>query len=280
MKITPGEVEVVSNKSKLGAGAIPISSLNPDRDGDGKIEKWEQEVFDRIKAADADQSGSISVNELFSVIKGAADADKAKRLFQKLLMVSVLVITILVGSMLAVSIAAGEMVKESHVKESQAGQGDAMMMDKNGRAIKVDVAQSEYSLFDLPSMPQERVATIERLELYINTTGHPELGNGIVWSTFLVSSAIKFTEETVAFYTPSGSVVNLDATTKTGTITMDGVSYPVSDEDSSDVPETTPSDSGRRRLRRGRKPSLRTRGRFSMSISGGAAGGAGRRQLQ
>ena len=280
MKITPGEVEVVSNKSKLGAGAIPISSLNPDRDGDGKIEKWEQEVFDRIKAADADQSGSISVNELFSVIKGAADADKAKRLFQKLLMVSVLVITILVGSMLAVSIAAGEMVKESHVKESQAGQGDAMMMDKNGRAIKVDVAQSEYSLFDLPSMPQERVATIERLELYINTTGHPELGNGIVWSTFLVSSAIKFTEETVAFYTPSGSVVNLDATTKTGTITMDGVSYPVSDEDSSDVPETTPSDSGRRRLRRGRTPSLRTRGRFFMSMSGGAAGGAGRRQLQ
>ena len=280
MKITPGEVEVVSNKSKLGAGAIPISSLNPDRDGDGKIEKWEQEVFDRIKAADADQSGSISVNELFSVIKGAADADKAKRLFQKLLVVSVLVIILLVGSMLVVSIAAGEMVKESHVKESQAGQGDAMMMDKNGRAIKVDVAQSEYSLFDLPSMPQEGVATIERLELYINTTGHPELGNGIVWSTFLVSSAIKFTEETVAFYTPSGSVVNRDATTKTGTITMDGVSYPVSDEDSSDVPETTPSDSGRRRLRRGRRPSLETRGRFMMSFRGGAAGGAGRRQLQ
>ena len=72
MKITPGEVEVVSNKSKLGAGAIPISSLNPDRDGDGKIEKWEQEVFDRIKAADADQSGSISVKELFSVIKQSA----------------------------------------------------------------------------------------------------------------------------------------------------------------------------------------------------------------
>ena len=39
MKITPGEVEVVSNKSKLGAGAIPISSLNPDVDGDGKLGK-------------------------------------------------------------------------------------------------------------------------------------------------------------------------------------------------------------------------------------------------
>ena len=282
MKITPGEVDGVSNKSKTGAGDIPISSLNPDVDGDGKVEKWEQEVFDRIKAADADRSGSINVKELFSVIKGAADADKAKRLFQKLLTVAVLVIILLVGSMLVVSIAAGEMVKESHVKESQAGQGDAMMMDKNGRAIKVDVAQSEYSLFDLPSMPQEGVATIERLELYINTTGHPELGNGIVWSTFLVSSAIKFTEETVAFYTPSGSVVKLDATTKTGTITMDGVTYPVSDEDSSDVPEATPSGSaGRlRQLRRGRKPSLRTRGRFSMSNGKGAAGGAGRRELQ
>ena len=104
MKITPGEVDGVSNKSKIGAGDIPISSLNPDVDGDGKVEKWEQEVFDRIKAADADRSGSINVKELFSVIKGAADADKAKRLFQKLLVVSVLVIILLVGSMLVVCI--------------------------------------------------------------------------------------------------------------------------------------------------------------------------------
>ena len=40
---------------------IPISSLNPDTDGDGKVEKWEVDVYNRIKSADSDQSGAISV---------------------------------------------------------------------------------------------------------------------------------------------------------------------------------------------------------------------------
>ena len=45
-------------------GSIAISTLNPDTDGDGKVEKWELEVFERIRAADADGSGSISVKEV------------------------------------------------------------------------------------------------------------------------------------------------------------------------------------------------------------------------
>ena len=31
--------------------------------GDGKVEKWEVDVFERIKAADEDRSGSINVKE-------------------------------------------------------------------------------------------------------------------------------------------------------------------------------------------------------------------------
>ena len=61
-------------------GGIPISSLNPDTDGDGKVEKWESDVFTRIQDADADKSGSISVKELFGVIKGAAESDRLKKL--------------------------------------------------------------------------------------------------------------------------------------------------------------------------------------------------------
>jgi hypothetical protein len=51
---------------------------------DGKVEKWEVEVFERIKSADEDKSGSINVKELFGVIKGAAEADRQKRLFRRL----------------------------------------------------------------------------------------------------------------------------------------------------------------------------------------------------
>ena len=45
-------------------GGIPITSLNPDTDGDGKVEKWEMDVFNRIKKADEDRSGAISVKEV------------------------------------------------------------------------------------------------------------------------------------------------------------------------------------------------------------------------
>ena len=44
---------------EAGKGGIPISSLDPDTDGDGKVEPWEVEVFERIKSADADHSGAI-----------------------------------------------------------------------------------------------------------------------------------------------------------------------------------------------------------------------------
>lgn len=65
-------------------GAIPIANLDPDADGDGKVEPWENEIFLRIQDADEDKSGSISVKELFAVIRKAAESDRQKRLFRKL----------------------------------------------------------------------------------------------------------------------------------------------------------------------------------------------------
>lgn len=96
---------------------IPISTLNPDTDGDGKVEKWEVEVFNRIKDADADNSGSISVKELFSVIKGAAESDRKKKLFKRAFFVALAVIVALIGAMLGMGIVAGEAVKESKVPD-------------------------------------------------------------------------------------------------------------------------------------------------------------------
>ena len=148
------------------------------------------------------------------------------------------------------------------------------MTSKDGAAIKVTEAENTYSLFSLAKLPIEGVATIKRINLYVNTTGNAELGNGIIASTFQVSSAMKFTENSVAFFTPTGAMIMLD-TAKNGTITMNGATYPVDDEDRSDenAAMTTPT---RRVLRRGRKPSLETTGFFTMSHNGGTAGGAGR----
>ena len=50
-------------------GGISITALNPDTDGDGKVEEWETEVYNRIVAADTDNTGFISVRNLFDFIR-------------------------------------------------------------------------------------------------------------------------------------------------------------------------------------------------------------------
>ena len=61
-----------------GKRGIPISSLNPDTNGDGNVAKWEAETYERIQKADVDKSGSINTKELFTVIKGAAIGPKTR----------------------------------------------------------------------------------------------------------------------------------------------------------------------------------------------------------
>ena len=247
---------------------ISISALDPDADGDGNVSPLEMEIYKALKASDIDGSGSIGVGELYKVI-GDLVGEKAKvKRLSKLVGALIALVVLALGSIFVVSLLAGEAIKESHVNKG------GLMTSTNGAAVKVTEAENTYSLFSLPKLPIEGVATIKRINLYVNTTGNAELGNGIIASTFQVSSAMKFTENSVAFFTPSGAMIMLD-TAKNGTITMNGATYPVDDEDRSDenAAMTTPS---RRVLRRGRTPSLQTTGFFTMSTNQGAAGGAGR----
>ena len=87
--------------ANIASGGISIKSLDPDMDGNGKVDAFELDMYKRIKSADVDGSGSISVKELFAVIKGAAESDKSKKLFQRLFVVSLLVIVLLSGAMCA-----------------------------------------------------------------------------------------------------------------------------------------------------------------------------------
>lgn len=73
---------------------IQIAKLNPDTDGDGKIDKWEKEVYGRIEAADTDKSGCISPKELFAVFRAAAQADKLKKLYRHGLLVSITLLVV------------------------------------------------------------------------------------------------------------------------------------------------------------------------------------------
>jgi Ca2+-binding EF-hand superfamily protein len=137
-------------------GGIPIVTLNPDTDGDGKIEKWEADVFARIQAADADKSGTISVQELFGVIKGAAESDRQKKLFQKLFIAAVFVIIGLLAGMLAMGVVAGEAVKESHVKGLSTAEGSRRRLESHRKLSHnepFDFGSGSYMTYDSDGAP-------------------------------------------------------------------------------------------------------------------------------
>ena len=129
------------------SGGIPISTLNPDTDGDGKVEKWEVDVYNRIKNADSDKSGAISVKELFGVIKGAAESDRQKKLFRRLFFVALLVILGLIGAMLGMGIVAGEAVKENHVSSA----GTLTTLDGSRNVMTEEVPFSHAQAVPSPS---------------------------------------------------------------------------------------------------------------------------------
>jgi len=216
-------------------GGIQIAALNPDSDGDGKVEAWEKEVFERIKEADADQSGAISVKELFGVIKGAAASDRAKRLFRRLFIAAVLVIFILIGAMLGTGIVAGEAVKESKVPSCS--DPDSASCNPDGLVRVGTVESFVASIFDLPSAPTESLAYMKSLTTYVDLTAAPTVG-GAVEATFAIASAYKRSDTRVFLETASGHTIDIDADAQTASITMNGVTYPMSD--------TLPEMAGRR----------------------------------
>ena len=218
-------------------GGIAITSLNPDSDGDGKVEKWEVEVYNRIKDADADKSGSISVKELFGVIKGAAESDRQKRLFRRLFGVAVLIILALIGAMLGMGLVAGEAVKESHVPDcSDPSNADAARC-ASGKIVRAGQVESFYdSIFDLCKVPTEQLAYMRDITCYVDMTAAAGVG-GAVEATFKIAGAYKRSNDACTLVTTNGYSISLNTAAQSGSIVMDGSTYPIT---------TTAPASGRR----------------------------------
>jgi len=193
-------------------GGIPITSLNPDTDGDGKVEPWEMDVFKRIQGADADKSGSISVKELFGVIKGAAESDKQKKLFQRLFFVALAIIVLLVAAMFVVSVAAGEAIKESKVSSDS-----AEMLALDGSVVNTGLAEAESTIWDTALLTPYELGKINFFSFYVDLTSVASIG---AWAemTLRPVGAFKVWLSDAIFSTAEGHEVDIRGSDQTGTI--------------------------------------------------------------
>merc|ERR1711966_379097 len=53
----------------MNTNALDLDNLKPDLNGDGVVEDWEQNVYDKLKAADQNNDGFLERDELYGVIK-------------------------------------------------------------------------------------------------------------------------------------------------------------------------------------------------------------------
>ena len=58
----------LSPRDGAEGGVLSLKDMSPDINGDGIVSPLEQQVFDRMKAADVDGDGLLTRREIFSVI--------------------------------------------------------------------------------------------------------------------------------------------------------------------------------------------------------------------
>jgi len=152
------DASVAVDMARRMAGQIPIDSLNPDCDGDGKVEPWEREVFERIKKADVDQSNTIDVKEFYGVIKGAAASDKQKNRFKLLFTATALLALTLLLANMGLTFAVVYFAKDSYVSSST-------LRDANDNVLKTAPAVVKLPLFSAPVMSLSELNEVNAITL-------------------------------------------------------------------------------------------------------------------
>lgn len=200
---------------------IRIADFNFDINGDGNLDPFEKKVMAAFKAADKDNSGTLTPVEMLEIMRHMADQAKtAKRMGRTifgLIGIVVLLILTLGGVSLASTMIGGEAIKESKVPDcSNPTEDDARCNPAN--LVKVGQVESfTDSLFDLPTAPLHQLSYLRDVSFYVDMTSDAAVG-GAVEATYKVAGAYKRTNDKVILETINGHKIVIDAAAQTASI--------------------------------------------------------------
>ena len=220
---------------------IRIADFNFDINGDGNLDPFEKKVMAAFKAADKDNSGTLTPVEMLEIMRHMAESSKAaKRMGRTIIgLVGVVVLLILTlgGVSVAGAIVGGEAIKESKVPECS-NPDDARCSPSN--LVRVGQVESfTDSIFDLPTAPINQLSYVREVSFYIDMASDPNVG-GAVEATCKIAMAYKRSNDKVILESTNGHKIVIDAASQSASINMNGVSYPVHQTD------PTPASGGRK----------------------------------
>ena len=172
---------------------IPLSSLDPDVDGNGDVSHAEKKIHGCLLAADKDGNGWLSTKEFYSVLLGFLSAEKKRVLYKKLAIFSLVGCVILACTTLGTSTAAAVLAKESFVSET-------LMVDADGQVVAVAKAETSLPLLVAPVLSPEQLASIEKMTVTYKSDGAPDGGKEeAVQASLYVSHVKRFSKTRVTF---------------------------------------------------------------------------------
>jgi len=187
----------------------------------------EDGVIDAIEEVmmkyDKDKNGTFSIAEVKTIVTDFQAKSQQVKNLKKVLVVGFLISVAVCAVLFSMMFASNEAAKENHTK-------NGMMVDLDSNPVQVDTVVSEAYLWDLPRVPLQYFKKMEALSIFIDVSNHASLPAGIYESSFKISSASKLTDDVMYLRTYEGYMINIDRTSKTGTIDMDGHKFPIYDE--------------------------------------------------
>ena len=154
-KVAPEPVRKRTETTHEMHNEIRIADFNFDINGDGNLDPFEKKVMAAFKAADKDNSGTLTPVEMLEIMRHMAESSKAAkrmgRTIAGLIAIVVLLIATLGGVSVAGAVVGGEAIKESKVPDcSDPSEDDPRCSPSN--LVRVGQVESfTDSLFDLPT---------------------------------------------------------------------------------------------------------------------------------
>ena len=221
--------EVQVEPTTRSGAELNISALNPDADGDGNVSPLEMEIYKSLKAADIDGSGSIGTGELYKVISDLVGEKRKVKNLSKLVVGLLLIIVLALASIFVVSLLAGETIKESKIPDCSDPAVNDARCEPQGLTHVGSVESYSPTLWGLAAAPTNQLASLKDMAMYIDMTADPA-EQGVVEATFKITGVYKSSATVATFFTAQGFKIKLDSSAQTGTIQMEGQTFPVVDK--------------------------------------------------